>query len=455
MPTNPANILNKVLDLLLDTVFVVDGDGEFVFASASCHKLLGYTSEELVGRKMFEFIHPEDIERTMQASAAVKNGELLEHFENRYLHKDGRAVDIMWSARWSDNDQMRFAVARDITERKHAERKQNAIYDIFEAAQQAANLETIYPQIHRILSGLLPSDLFFAVEYDSEKNTLSFPYLSGVSVEKPENQPLVPSSLLANVIHSGKTMQLINSDGTTAVAPELGGLDDFENWLGAPLLSNKGAIGALVMARANGQMGYTQKDIDLLGFVSSQVATTIQQKQAEAQLQHLASHDPLTDLPNRILFQDRFEQALKYADRQKNKVALLYLDLDGFKEVNDKYGHQAGDAFLQAVAKRLTGVVRASDTVARMGGDEFAVLITNIIEPESIIMAVEKIRKEITSPILISLQPTEASIGYGQTSQELTPSVSIGVAVYPENGQSMQDLIRYADTLMYHAKRKQ
>lgn len=236
-------------------------------------------------------------------------------------------------------------------------------------------------------------------------------------------------------------MQLSGARLAAGSVPELPGIDAYQEWLGVPLISPEGVIGALVMASRVGGMAYTERDRELLQFVSTQIATTIQRKQAESRLQHIASHDPLTDLPNRLLFQDRFEMALKRARREGEKVALLYLDLDEFKMVNDSFGHQVGDLMLSEVARRLSGCVRESDTVApRMGGDEFAVLIPNIQGADSVYVVMDKIRTATKDPCELGECTLKASI-------------SIGVALYPDHGESLQELFKYADDHMYHAKR--
>jgi diguanylate cyclase (GGDEF)-like protein/PAS domain S-box-containing protein len=428
--------LDKILDLLIDTVFVANVEGKFVFISASCENLLGYTPEELIGRNMVELILPEDLERTLNASKSIVNERSLVHFENRYIHKDGRVIDIMWSAHWSETEQLRFAVARDITEHKHAERKQRVLYDISEAASAAENLETLYQHIHRIIASLLPADLLFVTQYDQANNTLLFPYFSSALSKKHEPQALNSESWLSKIIHLGQAQRLSSADCTL---DELNGIEAYQKWLGVPLLSHKGTLGALVMARGAGCQRYTERDKDLLQFASTQIALTIERKQAEARLHHLASHDPLTDLPNRMLFQDRFEMALKMARRGQTKVALIYLDLNKFKQVNDNFGHQVGDQLLCEIAIRISGCVRRSDTVARMGGDEFAVLVTNIQPPTSIEAIIENIHKTIERPFEL-----------GEFT--LKTSASIGVALYPDQGENIQQLIHHADEQMYLSK---
>lgn len=116
--------LTKVMDLLLDAVCVVDSAGLFISISGACERIFGYRPEEMIGKAMIDFVHPEDRASTLRAATKVMKGHLQHDFENRYLHKDGRTVYIMWSARWSEDDQVRVAVARDITERKTAEHAQ-------------------------------------------------------------------------------------------------------------------------------------------------------------------------------------------------------------------------------------------------------------------------------------------------------------------------------------------
>lgn len=432
--------LPKVMDLLLDTVCVVDAEGRFVFVSASCERLLGYSPDELIGRNMIELVYPEDRERTLQTASAVMRGRPQVHFENRYVRKDGRVVHIMWSARWSASDRLRLAVARDITELKRATLQQNAIYRISEAAHAADGLLALYGHIHAIIGELMPADNFSVALYDSANETLSFPYFINEQGGARRRQPLVPGTPLAQVINGGRP--LLTTRGSVAQGGNAAdaGLSDRANWLGVPLAMHDGLKGALVVQTFAPGVTYTVEDRDLLQFVSTQVASAIERKQAEARLHHMARHDALTDLPNRALFHDRFDMALIRARREDEYVALLFIDLNGFKRVNDDFGHAVGDRLLRRVAQRLSEAVRESDTVARMGGDEFTVLLTNISGPDCVDLLVEKIRAAINAPLEVD----------GRT---LAVSACIGVALYPHDGRDRQALMRYADTAMYAAKR--
>ncbi|MGY8527205.1 putative bifunctional diguanylate cyclase/phosphodiesterase [Paracidovorax citrulli] len=159
---------------------------------------------------------------------------------------------------------------------------------------------------------------------------------------------------------------------------------------------------------------------------------------ANAELTFLALHDKLTKLPNRALLEDRFEQAIQSAARMEDRFAVMFVDLDGFKGVNDAYGHQAGDQLLIEVAHRIRSAVRAEDTVSRVGGDEF-VLLARVKAPED--------AGELANRLLLSLREPISAAG-----QWLNVSGSIGIAVYPEDGSEQRELMRHADAAMYHAK---
>ncbi|HEX5127037.1 MAG TPA: EAL domain-containing protein, partial [Rhodocyclaceae bacterium] len=164
-----------------------------------------------------------------------------------------------------------------------------------------------------------------------------------------------------------------------------------------------------------------------------------ERKAAEARIAFLAHHDPLTTLPNRTLFQDRLEQALARAERNHMMVALLFLDLDRFKTINDSLGHLAGDRLLQSVAERLQHCVRDTDTICRQGGDEFLIVLADITDADIPARIADKILRRLSEPFEID----------GHT---LGTSFSIGIAVYPTDGQDADGLMKDADTAMYHAK---
>jgi len=164
-------------------------------------------------------------------------------------------------------------------------------------------------------------------------------------------------------------------------------------------------------------------------------------KAMSMKMAHLAQHDFLTNLPNRVLLNDRIAQAIASANRNDNKVALLFLDLDNFKHINDSLGHATGDKLLQAVSKRLSDCVRNADTVSRQGGDEFILLLADIKHEQDAALSAQKILDELKLPYLIN-------------KCNLHISTSIGISVYPNDGLDAETLIKSADTAMYYAKDK-
>jgi diguanylate cyclase (GGDEF)-like protein len=154
---------------------------------------------------------------------------------------------------------------------------------------------------------------------------------------------------------------------------------------------------------------------------------------------YLAYHDALLGLPNRALFYDRLRQALAEAGNTASQVAVMFLDLDDFKRINDAMGHEAGDRLLQAVAGRLKGCVRKSDTVARLGGDEFTIILTNQIQPQAAALVAEKILKVVIRPLVVD-------------GQEMFITTSIGISVFPSDGMDLETLVKRADLAMYRAK---
>ena len=178
----------------------------------------------------------------------------------------------------------------------------------------------------------------------------------------------------------------------------------------------------------------------LLAEVNARLREIAAQREAEvAKMRHFAYHDELTGLPNRALLLDRLQQALVRAKRQQTRLALLFLDLDGFKAINDRLGHAAGDKLLQRVAERLLSCIRGGDTACRYGGDEFVLLLPEVENEKHAVAVAQKIHARLAR----SYRVDDCSIAV---------TASIGVAVYPVDGVSRNDLINRADCAMYRAK---
>ncbi len=432
--TNPVSLAHsKVLDLLLDAICIVDREGRFLFVSAACERIFGYAPEEMVGRVMIDLVHPQDRERTLQAAGEIMAGSSKLHFENRYLRKDGQIVHIMWSARWSERDQVRIAVARDISERKRSESMRMASHAISQAAHAAEDMADLFAQIQRIIGQLLPFSAFSLVLADTQSGELRLAYQLGV------HRLQTDACTLGARVMGRQPSDCAAASPTQGSQQEPGADGERLPWLGVPLAGRRGNLGALIVQGGDAEAHYEARDTELLEFIALPVAAAIEHWQMLEHLQFMAQYDPLTRLPNRALLQDRLHIALARARREQAQVALLFLDLDGFKQINDRHGHATGDLFLQEVAERLRHCVRESDTVARLGGDEFVVLLEDAQGPDHALTVAAKVRLQLNQPLQLD--------GHAHL-----PRPSIGVALYPQHGSEAQQLLQSADQAMYRAK---
>ncbi len=426
-PVMSYHALGNYLDLLLDMICVVDQQGQFVYVSASAKRILGYDVSELLGQPMIDFVWPEDRTRTLTQAARVMAGTPGTHFENRYRRKDGTAVHLSWSARWSDADQVRVAVARDISDIRQAQARQKAMYAIAEAAQHSADLSQLYQHVAGIVSALLPVRQIVVALPEAEHGHWEVRYQQQWSVAAESNSAVLPElRALCHAVVQQPAQQLCQG--------ELAG------WLGLPLRDGNDLLGLLLLHPGTA-VRYSSEDIELLSYVTVQVATAVARKTMLLRLQQLALYDNLTGLANRTLLLDRLHAALQRASRDQLPLALLYLDLDRFKQVNDSFGHQVGDLLLQQTAQRVLRAVRQTDTVARFGGDEFVVLLEQLHHPDTAAAVAEKVRQALIPPFLLA-------------GQQFQIAPSIGVALFPDHGADSRQLLLRADVAMYSAKHR-
>jgi diguanylate cyclase (GGDEF)-like protein/PAS domain S-box-containing protein len=423
--TWPAN----VLDLLLDAVIMVDLAGRIVQISAASERIFGYTPSEMVGRSMIDFVYAEDRARTMAEAKLVIAGVPRIGFENRYVRKDGRPVHIMWSAMLSATDKVRIGVARDVTEGKLARDvtegklariRQSATYAISQTFQAGADLESAFDEAARIVSEVIPIGEFriSTTDWATGQATLAFP---------------LDSSEFCSSAQQGTHEALSAHTACGAPMPEVSAFR-----IELPLAHAGRQLGVLRVSKAT---AYSTEDIEFLAFISEQLAVAIERKMLNDDLLRAARYDELTGLPNRRLFYDRLRSAMARARRKGSMLAILYLDVDDFKAVNDTLGHAAGDAVLSLLAERLRGCIRESDTVARLGGDEFLVLIEDVQS--------STVANAVAAKIGAALDAEMALGG----SMALVSGVSIGMAFYPGDGEDEDALLAHADKEMYIVKR--
>ena len=433
--------LTELKDLLLDALCVVDEEGRYLFVNAAYERIFGYRADEVLGRPMIDLVYPDDRELTLRAAHDIMEGESKFNFQNRYLHKEGHVMHVQWSAHWSQRHRVRIALGHDITELKRAEAVQSALLEISEAAHAESDLQSLFRRIHRTVAGLLPARSCFVALRDVDSGEVVFPYFQDEHDPVPAPLPLDAPTLSNHVIRRGEPLLL-----TPETRPDLPAHlrlpvgHRSTGWLGVPLSTPTGVIGALVVQSYDPGTRYTQRDVQLLHFVSAQVAAAIERTRNRNWLAFLASHDPLTGLPNRSHFHDRLHRALQVTGPDRPAIALIYLDLDGFKGVNDRHGHETGDRLLKAAAERIRNAMRHSDTIARMGGDEFVVMLNGTSRAADATHVGEALRAALSQPFQLD-------------DQALRISASIGIALHPDAGGDGHDLLQRADKAMYAAKR--
>lgn len=430
MNTDIEKRIPNFIDLLLDMVFLVDENGRIVFANAACERILGYPPSSLIGRPMIDLVLPEDHERTRAEAATVMSGEGRIGFENRYRHKDGHVVHLTWSARWVDPDRLRLGVARDITRQKRAEAMQAAVYAVSEATQNAADADALFADLHRIVADLIPITAVAVAVCLDTSGELSFSYRH-LWPDDGTGTP-VGSDLCADALAGGKARMLKGKALPTC-------WEDDGYLLILPLTTHNGPVGVAMLKTPPGE-AYADIDRELMDFIAAQAAIAIERTRLKAELLQAALYDELTRLPNRRLLYDRTRQALMRCQRKQSRLGLLYLDVDDFKQVNDSFGHASGDQLLREFATRLAGTVRASDTVARLAGDEFVVLMEDVSDEADVLAVTAKIREALAPAIMLE-------------NAEVRIAASVGIALYPDHGDDIEQLLRHADRAMYRAKR--
>ncbi|MGB3724760.1 MAG: diguanylate cyclase [Glaciecola sp.] len=312
------------------------------------------------------------------------------------------------------------------------------------------DINTLYAQIHQLLSTLIDTSNFYVARVNRNNQTIEFVYYQdtyGDTYEYPDDFPV-------RKMGNGVTELVINKSDTVLLSKkELTALSDKKliahrkllpaSWLGVPLVYGDETIGAIVVQTYTNRSMYTDADAKILAFVSQHICAVIKRHEAQqleqdykAQLAFDANHDTLTGLLNRRAFLQRFSDVLVV-----NDVAILFIDLDGFKAVNDNYGHATGDELLIRVAERLSNIQIPQSYVCRFGGDEFVVLLHNkncIEEAEGI---ANRIIKQLAKPIVIS----------GKT---IDISASIGIATQKQGSSMPETIMHNADLAMYRAKKK-
>jgi len=341
------------------------------------------------------------------------------------------------------NKGLDFTIISDESTKQRDLKLKECIYKISESSHFVNELEQLYPLIHKILEDIIWTENFYIATADWKNNIVHFPYFID-EYDKPPESRVISKGLTDYVLKTGESI-LVNPEQYDRFVEnkkiDVQGQKSVD-WLGVPLKNNSNeTIGALVIQSYNKKIRFSEEDQKILTFVSDQIGMAISRKLDNLEIERKAYYDQLTGLTNRILFNDRLNQAINNAKRTNDPVAVMFVDLDNFKYVNDSMGHSSGDALLKVIAKRLKKCLRETDTVARWGGDEFTIVLSKIQSIKDISMLCNRILNEEFNNIVVD-------------NQELRITASIGISLYPQDGEDLETLIKNADAAMYKAKEK-
>lgn len=438
-----------------DGIISIDPDGRIIFWNPGAQMIFGYQEEEVLG-KTLEFIQPqryrqahrEGMERLRDENLSRVVGNTM---EIEGLTQDGREVPLEMSvARWTTGQQNYYvAVMRDITVRREAERGSECLQQsrIAISALLRMSLEpcSLKGQLEKAL------DIILAVPWlsiESKGSIFLTDAISGdqvLTVERGLSKPLLTSCarippgycLCGRAAERREVVYAGHLDHRHDV--RFDGIKAHGHYC-IPILSQDRLLGILNLYISDGHPE-DPDETEFLTSIANTLAGIIERKRIEGHLEHMALHDTLTGLPNRKLLEERLRQDLARCQRQGERLAVMFLDLDKFKQVNDTLGHDVGDQLLIDTAGRLKSCLREGDTVARLGGDEFLVVLADITVPNDVATVARKIIAQLAQPF--HFQDKESHIG-----------TSIGIALFPDHGKDPETLLKHADVAMYAVKKR-
>ncbi|MDD2356713.1 MAG: diguanylate cyclase [Thiovulaceae bacterium] len=386
------------------SLVLTDMKGNVLDVNPAFLKLIGYELDEIFKISYWDITPIKYADQEQQQLMSLAQENRYGPYEKEYIHKDGHIVNVRLSGCLLRHDGKKYiwSSIEDITEKKH-----------FEIALQEASL--VFEHTHE---GIVIAD----AKNNIIRVNSTFTKVTGfTSQEVLGKNPRFLQSGIHDKNFYKEMWNIIDTKGT---------------WYGE--ITNK---------RKNGEYFTTLQSITAVkndeGLVTGYVSVFSDindRKKYELQLAHLAAHDNLTSLANRMNFYDNLDKAIQMAKRRQNKIGVLFIDLNHFKEVNDTLGHEIGDQLLKEISLRFVSSVREEDTVARLGGDEFAIILTELKESQDSIKIIHKIIQIVEKPFHIN-------------EHCLIPSLSIGISIYPDDGENRDVLLNNADQAMYSIKK--
>ena len=398
--------LRAILDSMQDTCYQVDKNGTVTRVSSAVHQLIGFTPEEIIGTRLADlYVDPQGREKFLRA--LTKSGGQISNYEAQLRCKSGKIIWVSTNAHFNLNKQGQVigieGTTRDVTERRQS--------------------ETLMRELSAALEQTADSVSIISLDGTIEFVNASYETTTGYSKEEAIGQN-------ARLLKSGKHDKPFYQD------------------MWKTILEGKVFFDVFINRKKDGSLYYEETSISplknedgaILKFISVGKDIT-ERMETQQRLHYLAHHDVLTSLPNRALFLDRLNHALRRTTDKNEKLAVLFLDVDRFKVINDTLGHDIGDRVLTDLANRLDQCVYQGDTIARLSGDEFAIIIENLAHTDQATNLARAILNELSEPFIID-------------SHTLFVTTSIGISVSPIDGIDSQTLLKHADIAMYRAKDK-
>lgn len=447
------SIFQQFPENLSDVFWIMNAKGKRIYVSPAFYKIFESTEDAFNGNPAlwFDAVVLQDRETVKRFYAKlIRNKENLS-IGYKIIRKDGTTRDIYDRGFpvIADNGKLShiIGIATDVTERKQINNRFETQYILSQLLSDFSSLEEVAPKVLRLLSesfGWIFSALWIVNHATQELYCVATWKSPDVGIKHLEFHqeaiPIIGFELALRVLQE-KHAVCIDDLKTEKIFPiEI--VHHTKNALqsvyGFPIISEGEVLG--VIEFFSDRINFLDEDLfKMLSSMGAQLGVFTRKKHTETELEHMAYHDMLTGLANRSTLFENIRTSLKLAKEKKLKVAILFLDLDRFKLINDTHGHEMGDAFLKVVGERLRARVRKPDFIARLGGDEFVIVISDIAKVETISIIANKILKALSIPFLVK-------------GHEFFITTSIGISLFPDDGVDAETLLSKADVAMYQAK---
>ncbi len=424
-----------LLDNLREVVFETDPEGNWTFLNQAWTEITGFGVEETLGTHFLEYVHPDDRDATIDMFTRVVSGKAAYcHHQTRYVTAEGgyRWIDLRASLTYDDASGAIVGNAGtiiDITERRRAEELLAEQTRILELIAKDAPLPDVLGALAALIASTTGKGVTATVS-EGDEDGARRRRVGGSGARRGESRVVAVAS--PDGTYDAKGAHSATGVLETSIAdPPAGG-----NAVAIASAAGR-RLGSFVVHDERALPAAHQQLVERCTYIA---AVGIERKLALDEIRRQALHDPLTGLPNRALLNDRLENAVTAARRRRDLVALLLIDLDRFKEINDTLGHEVGDHVLRQVSVRLDEALRDIDTIARLGGDEFAVVLPGLAGVDPAEAVSRKLFRKLEEPFQVD-------------GASLNLKASVGAAVFPMHGDNVGALLRHADAAMYRAKR--